>query len=128
LLIFSIISLAMGAIQWMAFSRGGAAQDWAYRLSATGHPRAGRILASINDSATLRFIDRIWQSWINAPRNHLFARLGLIHSPDSIYFYGASERIGWWPDVRDGLLFAAGTVLVYWPLLLIAAVLRARTE
>ena len=116
----------MGALQWLVFERGGGAQSWIFRLAEGGHPRASATLAAVNESVLLRFVDRLWQRGLNAPRNYLYAALGIIDSPDALYFYGASNRVGWWPDVRDWLLFSAGTVIVYAPLLLFAAWMRRR--
>jgi hypothetical protein len=116
----------MGALQWLVFARGGGAQNWVYRLATGGHQRASETLAAVNESPVLRSIDRVWQSVISAPRNRLYTAIGIINSPDSIYFYGTSERVGWWPDFRDWLVFSFGTVVVYLPVLLTVAWMQAR--
>jgi hypothetical protein len=126
LTLFILVSLAMGGLQWLVFARGGGAQNPVYRLSASGHPRSSSILEAINESVVLRALDRAWQSLINAPRNHLFSAIGIINTPDAIHFYGTSERPGWWPDVRDFLVFSAGTVVVYIPILFMGAWMQAR--
>lgn len=124
--VFTFISLVMGALQWLVFARGGGAQNWVYRLADSEHLRASETLRKVNEAAVLRSIDRVWQTVISAPRNHLYAAVGIINSPDSIYFYGTSERAGWWPDFRDWLVFSLGTVAVYLPVLLAVAWMQAR--
>jgi hypothetical protein len=118
----------MGALQWLVFSRGGGAQSSVYRLDANGYRGASEILSVANESVVLRSIDRVWQTVINAPRNHILAAVGIIKSPDSIYFYGTSERIGWLPDFRDWLVYSLATVVVYLPLLLSVAWVQVRVR
>lgn len=125
---FTVLCLVMGVIQWLVFSRGGGAQNWVYWFAVGGHQRASETLAVVNEAKALRQVDHVWQSLVNAPRNQLFVALGVMNSVDSIYFYGASERVGWWPDVRDWLVFSLGTVVVYLPLLFVAAWLQARRK
>ena len=126
LISLTITSVGMGVLQWLVFSRGGGAQNWIYRFASTGHPRLSKSLEALNELSALRRIDYIWQTVINSPRNHLYSAIGLINSPDSIYFYGSSGRVGWWCDVRDCLVFALGTVAVYVPVLVLAAWIQAR--
>jgi len=116
------VSAAMGLLQWLAAPQGYGASAWANALPQMGHPALGRVLLALSNSAAhLRGVDRFWQHTLNAPRNEL---LHAVHAVVSVDYYAVSERVGYWPDVRDALLLIAGTIIVYLPLVAGLALIR----
>jgi hypothetical protein len=117
IVIFSV-SLLMAAVQFLAAMNGGAG-DVGQAMIATGHPSVGRALVSLNRLTWLRQADHLWQHGLNAPRNRLFTALGLLGDPSFVNIWDSTERRGWSGVlIRSGLL-ACGTVVVYWPVMLL---------
>ena len=132
-----LVSFFMGFVQWLASESGGYQTGEA--LSALGHPVAGNILTSVSTFPGVRGLDYLWQFWVNAPRNWLFARFGFRAWPrwggssDSIESLGYMTKIweqGHPPSVRyilkQAIALCAGTVVLYTPLILLIVTWRQR--
>lgn len=120
----AVLSAMLSVVQWLAAPEGHGASAYARALSETGSPRAGAALGAVAGAGVLRAASSVWEGVISAPRNELLHAFGFLASRDTRNFYAAPHSPITF-DRRAAAVFTFGNVLVYLPLVIGLALLRA---
>lgn len=120
----TLVSLLMGVVHWLAVPEvsGAGARDLAPALRATGHPRWANVIERAAQIPGLARLDYFWQYVVNAPRNWVLRTFGIGPGANIRVWESTTwEPTGWEPPIKNSLVLAFGTVLVYSPVLVLTA-------
>ena len=122
-----VVAAAMSIGQWLTAPEGYGADAWAHGLSDRGHTTLSSTLRVAREIAETPFISRIVNSSINAPRDRLLRSLGYLNVDNARSLYATPHRM-FNEDWRAILMFAFGTIIVYFPLVVLSALVRFRKD
>ena len=122
-----VVALVLSVGQWLTAPEGYGASAWAQLMADFGHPRAASMLRMARDIAERPFISGIVNSQINTPRDRLLRGFGYMKVDNARSLYATPHRM-FNEDWRAILMFAFGTIIVYFPLVVVLALVRFRKD
>ncbi|HEX8152347.1 MAG TPA: hypothetical protein VF698_04435 [Thermoanaerobaculia bacterium] len=124
-MVLIVIALVLSIGQWLTVPEGCGASAWAQLMSDFGHPRAASMLRRARGIAEQPFISAVVNSRINAPRDRFLRSFGYMKADSARSLYATPHRM-LNDDWRAILMFAFGTMIVYFPLAAVLALVRLR--
>jgi len=124
--LLAAVALVMAVGQWLAAPEGFGADAWVHALSDRHHTAIASVLRGSRALADTWIISGIVNSAINAPRDWLLRTFGYLNVENARSFYAIPHRM-FTDDWRAILMFASGTVIVYFPVAILLALLRPRS-
>lgn len=125
LVLLTVVALVLSIGQWLTAPEGYGASAWAQLMSDFGHPRRAAMLRAARSIAGKPFISAIVNSGINAPRDRLLRSFGYMQVDSAQSLYLTPHRM-FNDDWRAILMFALGTIVVYFPVAILLALIRLR--
>jgi hypothetical protein len=123
--LLAAVALVMSVGQWLTVPEGYGADAWVHALSDRGHTTIASVLRGGRAIANTQIISGVVNSAINAPRDRLLRSFGYLNVENARSFYATPHRM-FTDDWRAILMFALGTVVVYFPLAVVLALVRTK--